>query len=152
MIGTLIKTSGKFDYKYKVNNQYSEDNTTLDSSKGDVYIYPKNETNVENFNYFLENKIPQGSTVTFITNITIGSVTLQSNCNIGISGIIQQTITYKYNGVTKRIKTNMQYSKTINTSVNSIPTITVLSTESNYYFVANSQVVIIITATLNLKF
>lgn len=52
MIGTLIVTSGKVDYKYKVGENNCEDSSILNNSQSNVYIFPREQIYNKTLDYF----------------------------------------------------------------------------------------------------
>lgn len=157
MIGDLVVTSGKAEYKYKVGTANGEDNCILDSSKGYIYVFPKGESYNVIFNYFIEGKLSKTSVISNITTeIIISNKSVDAEGYLFISGFIKQVITYK-NGsdsLMKRLKTSVTFTNKLGKSIGEIPIVTIDndSIYTSYYFEVNNQVVIVIKAISNLKY
>lgn len=90
MIGTLIVTSGKVDYKYKVGENNCEDSSILNNSQSNVYIFPREQIYNKTLDYFLEGKFTENTIITNISSdIIIKETEIDSDGYVVVNGYIK---------------------------------------------------------------
>lgn len=151
MIGTLIVTSGKVDYKYKVEENNGEDTSILNNSQSNIYVFPREEIYNKTLDYFLEGKFTENTTITNISSdIIIKKTEIDSDGYVVVNGYIN----YKEdNLISKRLRSMVKFTQRLEKSIGKLPKVSVENNiGSSYYFQSDTQLIIIMSITFRLQY
>jgi hypothetical protein len=156
MIGTLIVTSGKVDYKYKVGENNCEDSSILNNnSQSNVYIFPREQIYNKTLDYFLEGKFTENTIITNISSdIIIKETEIDSDGYVVVNGYIKRYVNYEEdNSISKRLRSTVKFTQRLEKSIGKLPKVSVGNNiGSSYYFQNDSQLIIIMSITFNLQY